>query len=147
MAAVKKVFKYILMLNLCLALVSLLGSAWLVRTVGSQAYAAGAVATVVVGIAASLALLISSIHSRQVKADSGVSGVLLAMLVRMGLPLAVLLGMQQLHSPLLEAGFTGLLVLNYLVALPLETLMSLAFQRETTQHESGSDVSATAISS
>ena len=146
MAAVKKVFKYILMLNVCLALVSLLGSAWLVRTVGSQAYLAGAVATVVVGIAASLALLLSSLHSRQAKADSGVSGILLAMLVRMGLPMAVLLGMQQLHSPLLEAGFTGLLVLNYLVALPVETLMSLTFQSEAARLKSGSDASASAIS-
>lgn len=159
---VKQILKYILMLNLCLALVSLLGSAWTAREVGSQAYLAGAVAMVVVGIAASLALLLSFLHSRQAnasKADSdksvsgrgvsgsgnGVSGILLAMLIRMGLPMAVMLLMQQSNNPLLEAGFMGLLVLNYLVALPLETWMSLKFLRESDSKASSSQVSSTTV--
>ena len=119
------------MLNLCLALVSLLGSFWVSGTVGTQAYVAGAVAMVVVGIAASLALLLSFTQSRHTGSNNGVSGVLLAMLIRMGLPMGVMLFMQQIHSPLLEAGFMGLLVLNYLVALPIETLMSLKLLRES----------------
>lgn len=125
-----RVLKYIFVLNLCLILVSLVGSAWLVRSVGSHAYLAAAVASGVVGIAGSLALLLSFLQSCKPDQDRAVSGVLLAMIVRMGLPLAVMLAMQQLDSPLLGAGFMGLLVLNYLVALPLETLMSLQFLRE-----------------
>ena len=141
-----RVFKYILMLNISLALVSLLGSAWVSRSVGSQAYLAGAVATIVVGVAASLALLLSFLHSRQARAGNdaagnGVSAVLLAMLIRMGLPMGVMLAMQQMHSPLLEAGFMGLLVLNYLVALPLETLMSLRFVLESDSNISGTAAS------
>ncbi len=124
-----RVFKYILVLNLGLALASVLGSAWSARTFGSHAYLAGAVATGVVGIAGSLALLLSFLQSRKSNKDNAVSGILLAMLVRMGLPLAVLVLMQQQNSPLLGAGFMGLLVLNYLVALPLETLMSLQLLR------------------
>ncbi len=119
------------MLNLCLALASLAGSAWMSRSVGSQAYWAGAVATLVVGLAASLALLLSFLQSLQKRPDNAVSGVLLGMLIRMGLPLGVLVMMQQTQSPLIEFGFMGLLVLNYLVALPLETWMSLQFVQET----------------
>jgi len=126
-----RVFQYIFVLNLCLLLVSLLGSAWSARTVGSHAYLAGAVATGVVGIAGSLALLLSFLQSCKPNQEGAVSGVLLAMLIRMGLPLAVMVAMQQTNSPLLGAGFMGLLVLNYLVALPLETLMSLQFLRES----------------
>ena len=131
MAFVTKVMKYLVMLNLCLALASLAGSAWMSRSVGSQAYWAGAVATLVVGLAASLALLLSFLQSLQKRPDNAVSGVLLGMLIRMGLPLGVLVMMQQTQSPLIEFGFMGLLVLNYLVALPLETWMSLQFVQET----------------
>ena len=131
MAFVTKVMKYLVMLNLCLALASLAGSAWMSRTVGSQAYVAGAVAMAVVGLAASMALLLSFMQSLQKNSDNAVSGVLLAMLIRMGLPLAVMAMMQQTNSPLVGAGFMGLLVLNYLVALPLETWMSLQFAQGT----------------
>ena len=119
------------MLNLCLSLASLAGSAWMSRTAGSQAYVAGAVAMLVVGLAASMALLLSFMQSLQKNSDNAVSGVLLAMLIRMGLPLAAMVMMQQTKSPLIGAGFMGLLVLNYLVALPVETLMSLQFVRKS----------------
>ncbi len=127
---VTKVLKCLV--NLCLALASLAGSAWMARTVGSQAYVAGAVAMLVVGLAASLALLLSFLQSppfsqSHQKSGNAVSGVLLGMLIRMGLPLAAMVLMQQTQSPLVGAGFMGLLVLNYLVALPLETWMSLQF--------------------
>ncbi len=144
------------MLNVCLALVSLLACMWMSRTLGPQAYVAGAVAMVVVGIAASLALLFTFLQSRPVNtrplnqgnANQGnaVSGVLLAMLIRLGLPMAVMLVMQQMQSPLLEAGFLGLLILNYLVALPLETLMSLKFLRESDNKISGNKISGNKIS-
>ncbi|NOZ39469.1 MAG: hypothetical protein GXP24_04500 [Planctomycetes bacterium] len=134
------------MLNVCLALASLLGSAWAARAVGSEAYLAGAIAMASVGVAASLALLLSFLQSRQSSTGGGVSSVLLAMFVRMGLPMGVLLVMQGLHSPLLEAGFMGLLVLNYLVALPLETLMSLKLLRESNPKGSITKVSGRAVS-
>jgi len=136
---VSKVLKYLVMLNLCLALASLAGSAWVARTVGTQAYWAGALATMIVGLAASLALLLSFLQSLKSDnaSDSAVSGVLLAMLIRMGLPLAAMVMMQQTQNPLLGAGFMGLLVLNYLVALPIETLMSLQFVRGSKPKDSG----------
>ena len=129
------------MLNLCLALASLAGSAWMARTAGSQAYVAGGVAMLVVGVAASLALLLSFLQSlqashgqaanNQAANNNAVSAVMLGMLIRMGLPLAAMVMMQQTKSPLIGAGFMGLLVLNYLVALPVETLMSLQFVRKS----------------
>ena len=117
----------------------MIASAWVSRTVGSQAYVAAACATIVVGIAATIALLMTFIASQLKTADgqaspSSLSGILLAMVVRMGLPLAVMAVMTQMKHPLLDAGFLGFLCVNYLVALPLETLLSLQFinQSKTT---------------
>jgi len=146
-----KVFKYIVTLNVCLALVSLLGGAWMARTVGTQAYWAAALAGGVVALAASLALLLSYASSlqtkkEQTKKDNAVSGVLLSMLIRMGLPIASAILMQQTNSPLLAAGFMGLLTLNYLVALPLETLMSLQFVRQANPKAAGAKVSGSTVS-
>ena len=56
------------------------------------------------------------------------TGVLLGMLLRMGLPLLALgFVTSQGNSELLDSGFRGLLTLNYLIALPLETAMSLVY--------------------
>ena len=38
--------------------------------------------------------------------------------------------MMQTKHPLMEAGFFGLLAINYLVALPIETMMSLQFVKQ-----------------
>ncbi|MEM8947051.1 MAG: hypothetical protein AAGD11_17895 [Planctomycetota bacterium] len=131
-----KVLKYILLLNLCLVAASTIGSAWVSRSVGSQAYVAGAAAAVVVGIAGSIALVLTYLYCRQSDSStsssssagsSNVTGILLAMLVRMGLPLLVVMLLMQTKHPLMQAGFFGLLTINYLVALPIETLLSLQF--------------------
>ena len=144
---VNKLLKYLVILNASLALVSLLGSLWAARTAGPPAYWAGAVATVVVGVAASLALSVSFLQSRHTDASANasgaVSGVLLAMIFRMGLPLAALIFARQWSPSLVEAGFLGLLVLNYLFALPLETAMSLRLSRRSSSHESSSHESST----
>jgi hypothetical protein len=131
---VRRVCKQIVLLNLCLALVTVLASAWQAQSVGSSAYQAGGLAMLVVGLAASLALLIAFFQSQFTEQSSGashraVSAMLLGMLVRMGLPLGFMAVMTQTANPLLESGLLGLLVLNYLVALPLETFLSLQFVR------------------
>lgn len=128
-----KLLKHIALLNLCLAAASLVGSAWVARTSGSQAYVAGAVAFLVVGLAASLALVLTYLSATSngsttaANGQGAVSGVLLAMLVRMGLPLAVIALLMQTENPLMDAGLFGLLTMNYLIALPLETLLSLQY--------------------
>ena len=134
-----QVLKYLVVLNSCLALASWGGIAWVAQRVGSQAYVAGALATIVVGSAASFALLLTYVQSlpknepqntnNKPNNNNAVSGVLLAMLIRMGLPLLAVVFMKQIKSPLLNAGFFDLLTLNYLVALPLETTLSLRFLR------------------
>jgi hypothetical protein len=131
---VRRVCKQIVLLNLCLALVTVLASAWLAQSVGSSAYLSGGLAMLVVGLAASLALLIAFFQSQFTQQTNGashgaVSAMLLGMLVRMGLPLGFIVVMTQTANPLLESGLLGLLVLNYLVALPLETFLSLQFLR------------------
>jgi len=137
---VTRVLKYLLLLNSSLALTSLLGSAWVARTMGSTtggsaAYWAGGLATLIVGVAASLALVVSFLQAKHSRAtgnkESAVTGVLVAMLIRMGLPIAALIFVQQLNQPLVDAGFLGLLTLNYLFALPVETGLSLSLLRET----------------
>lgn len=128
-----KLLKHIALLNLCLAAASLVGSAWVAKTSGLQAYWAGAVAFLVVGLAASLALVLTYLsatsngNTTAANGQGAVSGVLLAMLVRMGLPLAVLVLLMQTKNPLMDAGLFGLLTMNYLIALPLETLLSLQY--------------------
>lgn len=116
------------------------------RTVGSQGYWASVLAGGIVSLAGSIALLLSYYQSTQANNDRAVSGVLLAMLVRMGLPIASAVLMQQANSPLLAAGFMGLLTLNYLVALPIETLMSLQLLRNVDSELSNTKVSGTSVS-
>jgi hypothetical protein len=54
-----------------------------------------------------------------------VSGVLLGMLIRMGLPLAIGLLLAQTGGPLAKAGVFGMIVGYYLVGLLIETLLSV----------------------
>lgn len=129
----KKLVKHIALLNVALAIVSALGGAWAARNAGTIAYTAAAAAFLAVGLAATAALVITFVSSRgtdQSAAANGsnsVTGILLAMLVRMGLPIAIVVAMMQIESPLMQAGFFGLVTLNYLVALPLETMFSLQY--------------------
>lgn len=133
---VAKLLKYLAVLNLMLAVAGGVSGAWVARTVGSQAYVAGGLAALIVAIATSLALVITFVTSKANSGDSsqangpaGVSGILLAMLVRLGLPIASAVLMMQTKSPLLAAGFLGQLTFLYLLALPVETVMSLQFTR------------------
>ena len=48
-----------------------------------------------------------------------------AMLIRMGLPLAVLVYLNGIDHPLLASGIAGLIVLHYLAGLAMETLLAV----------------------
>ena len=71
-----------------------------------------------------LALGITAISQRL---HQGVQGILGAMLVRMGVPLAILLLLPEVGGPLVNAGFSGMLMGFYLFTLAVETWLSLRF--------------------
>lgn len=54
---------------------------------------------------------------------SAVSGMLLAMLIRLGGPIVVGIAIDSRGGPLAEAGFFGLVVVSYLATLVVETLL------------------------
>ena len=113
------------------------------QRVGQAAYAASALAAFVVWLAGSLSLLVTmrttgiSDHGNQ----AGVTALLMAMLLRIGLPLAAVVLLTQLGGDtqvgagedtqvawaarLGEAGFFGFVVVHYLVALLVETFLSV----------------------
>lgn len=60
--------------------------------------------------------------SRCFSGNQAANGVLFGMLFRMGLPLGVTLGLLATQSPLIAAGFLGMIVVYYLYALAVETV-------------------------
>lgn len=91
---------------------------------GLMGVAAAAIATVVCWLSASLAL--ASVFVGQ-RLDAGIQGILAGMLFRMGLPLAVAMALKHLSPSLTEAGIFWMILGLYLVALVVETLLSLRF--------------------
>jgi hypothetical protein len=84
--------------------------------------ASAAVGGGVCWLSGSLALTATYI-AQQLQAP--IQGVLLGMLFRMALPLAALVALRQQGGPLVEAGVTHVILGVYLVALVVETLLSL----------------------
>jgi hypothetical protein len=97
------------------------------RTGSSGAYAA-LLAGGVCLTSSTLALTISFLGQRF---DQPIAGTLGGMIFRLGLPLATGLAIQSLGGPLAAAGCFGMIVALYLVALPVETLLSLKFVPQT----------------
>jgi hypothetical protein len=71
-----------------------------------------------------LALCVTAISQ---KLNQGVQGILGAMGIRMGAPLAALLVLPKLGGPLIAAGVIGMTLVFYLVTLVVETWLSLRF--------------------
>ena len=124
----------ILILAVTLAVVSGVAGYVTSQRVGQVAYAASALAAVVVWLAGSLGLLVT-MHAPGNQAS--VTALLMAMLLRIGLPLGTVVILTQLGTQaggdtpvgwvarLGEAGFFGLVVVHYLVALMIETVLSV----------------------
>jgi hypothetical protein len=99
-----------------------LGIGWLVaRRFDAVVLLAALTAAGICWLAGALALLVTHVSTR---AGAPVHGLLFAMLLRMGLPLAAGLALSQV-SPLAEAGIFSMILGVYLCALVAETLLSL----------------------
>jgi hypothetical protein len=119
---VVKAAKYIAVLGAALAAVSALAGAVAARRFGVGAYEASAVAAAINWLAGSLALAaIVASRNQPWRAHAA----LLAMGVRMALPLAALLYFAGSHDSLAAHGVVGLILVHYLVGLILETVMSV----------------------
>lgn len=137
----KNLIVSILLLAVVLAVVSGVAGYVVSQRVGHLAYVASGLAAFVVWLAGSLSLLFTL---RAPKNQAGVTALLLAMLLRIGLPLVAVVLVTQLGSPFSadaqvgagdaqvgwaagfqDAGFFGLLVVHYLVALMVETIISV----------------------
>lgn len=92
------------------------------RGFSAQARLIAAVAGGVCWLSATIALT-ATFFGNQFGAP--VQGVLVGMLFRMGLPLAALIGLPKMGSPLAEGGLGMTIVSVYLVALVIETLLAL----------------------
>lgn len=127
----------ILMLAVALALVSTVAGYVASLRVGHIAYAVSALAALVVWLAGCLSLFLTMRASvpRVDGQGASVTALLLAMLLRIGLPLAAVVCLTQLGTQvggeshvawaarLREAGFFGLVVVHYLAALMIETAL------------------------
>ena len=71
-----------------------------------------------------VALLVTALGQRF---QMGIQAALAAMLVRMAAALIALIALPQICGPLVEAGALGMFVGYYLIALVVETLLSLQF--------------------
>jgi hypothetical protein len=116
------------LLGLVLAAASASVAWWASSRSGSSGAYAALLAGGVCLISSTLALTISFLGQRF---DQPIAGILGGMLFRLGLPLATGLAIQSLGGPLATAGCFGMIVALYLVALPVETLLSLKFVPQT----------------
>jgi hypothetical protein len=119
---VVKAAKYIAVLGAALAAVSALAGAVAARRYGAGAYEASAVAAAINWIAGSVALAAIFASRNQ---PWRTHAALLAMGVRMALPLASLAYFHRSHDPLAAHGVVGLILVHYLVGLVIETVMSV----------------------
>lgn len=85
---------------------------------GSDAYLAAGVAALTVWIAGGLAMAIAAMECPP---EQKISLVLLAMAVRMALPMAVGVALGRPGGPLADASIFGMIVVHYLLALAIET--------------------------
>lgn len=93
---------------------------------GTRMY--GSTGTWAAGLAAGVCLMGAVLAfgvSRSFVGPRSANGFLLGMLFRMGLPLGVTLGALTIQSPLFDAGFLGMLVAYYLIALAIETVFAV----------------------
>jgi hypothetical protein len=119
---VARAAKYIALLGVYLAAVSAAAGAVAAHWYGNGAYAASAIAAMLIWIVggSSLALVASA------KTPAGrLNCVLAAMMIRMALPLAALMFFASSNHPLAACGIGAMIVVHYLAGLVVETLMCL----------------------
>jgi len=132
--------KHIFTIGLCLVVLTALVGWVTAEEINQEIYFAGTLAVLVVWASASIALVVTVLSirgsSEQGNSNNSIVGILLAMLIRMGLPLLALLVIQHSGGSLYEAGFSGLLLCNYFLALALETMLSLKWLSSGSQDQS-----------
>jgi hypothetical protein len=119
---VARAAKYIALLALFLAAVSAATGAVAARQYGNGAFAASALAAAVVWLAGSTAL---GIVASAKTPPQRLNAVLLAMLVRLALPMVAVVALSRSQNQLADNGVAGLIVVHYLAGLLLETWLSL----------------------
>ena len=101
------------------------GAAWFgYASSGNLGLAAAAIAAGVCWLSGSLALVAAFVGQRL---NAGIQGVLVGMIFRMGLPLGAGMVLERNSPPLAAAGVFHMILALYLVALVVETLLSLRF--------------------
>jgi hypothetical protein len=114
--------KYIAILGVFLAVVAAVSGVVAARHYGSGAYTASAVAAAMIWSVGSLSLLMVALAPTP---QARVNAALMAMLVRMALPMAAIMYFINSKHPLAAEGIGGLLGVHYLVGLMAETLLSV----------------------
>jgi hypothetical protein len=94
-----------------------------------RALAIAAIAGSVCWLAAAMALTFTWAGNRF---GAPLQGVLLGMLVRMGLPLAAVIGLPRLSPELAHSGLLTTILLTYLVALATETFLAVRLIKPAT---------------
>ena len=117
-----RVVKYVLLLGGCLTAIAVPTGIVVARHAGADAYFAAAVAALTVWVAGSLALAIAAIPCPP---EQKISLVLLAMAVRMALPMVVGVALGRPGGPLADASIFGMIVVHYLIGLAIETPLLL----------------------
>jgi hypothetical protein len=97
---------------------------------GVPGVAAAAIASGVCWLSAAVAFVLLERSRRSGKV---LNGVLLGMIIRLGLPLVVGTVLNSQQGALADAGVFGLMVVCYLVALIVETLLSVRFLQQPQQ--------------
>jgi hypothetical protein len=100
-------------------------AAWRYSQVGPMGIWAAAVATAICLAGAAAALVATGLF-RGAGPHGAVSGMMLGMLFRMGLPLGALMAFQQNGGALVEAGIVGCLLLVYPVTLLAEVALAVS---------------------
>jgi hypothetical protein len=113
---------YIALLGVFLAALAAAAGAVAAQRYGETAYQASAFAAVLVWAAGAVSLVLIACAKTQAARLNCILG---AMLVRLALPLAALLALNNIDHPLLASGFAGLVAIHYLAGLAMETLLAV----------------------
>jgi len=134
-AAVAKLGRDVAILTICTGLLMSAGLGWLAVNGRVAAWPIVPVAGGVCWLGVVGGLAVMALANRS---GNGIAGVLAGMLIRFGLPLGVGIGLSQSRHWLGEQGVFGLILVNYLVLLPIETWLSLSYvQPATVQSATG----------
>jgi hypothetical protein len=133
---VARAAKYIAILGLFLATAAVAAGAVAARQYGPGAYQASALAAAIIWLTggASIAVVASA------KTRAGrINGAMLAMLIRMALPLAAIVYFSRSGHPLVHDGIVPLIAVHYLAGLALETylIVRIVAAAEHTTHNGG----------